>query len=269
VLRSLHTDNPNHGPALFMMNNGTIAPIRPSMGAWLSYGLGTENANLPTYVVLCPGRPVRFSEMWCSGFLPAEHQGTYINPTNLDPVRMFPYLRNSTLTASAQRRQLDLMRQLNEEHRETRGGDSALDARIQAMETAFRMQTTASDAFDIRREPERIRNTYGTSHYAHACLLARRLVERGVRFVQVYYGNGQPWDTHRNHNDTTRRLAKDIDQPTAALLLDLKQRGSATSSVSAPFRTRSTSTTSTPPCSTCWGSITRNSPIVTPAGISA
>ena len=225
VIRSMHTDNPNHGPALFLMNNGTITPTRPSMGAWFSYGLGTENADLPGFVVLCPGRPVRFAEMWSSAFLPGEHQGTYVNHSNLDPRQMVPFLRNSTLTPEEQRRQLDLMRRLNEEHAEERGGDPALEARIKAMETAFRMQSAASDAFDIGREPERIREEYGKTHFAHGCLLARRLAERGVRFIQVYYGDGQPWDTHRTHNETTRKLCQDIDQPMAALLTDLKRRG--------------------------------------------
>jgi hypothetical protein len=225
VLRSLHTDNPNHGPALFLMNSGSITPTRPSMGAWFSYGLGTENADLPGYVVLCPGRPVRFAEMWSSGFLPGEHQGTYINHTNLDPRQMIPHLRNTQLTSETQRRQLDLMRQLNEEHRARRGNEPDLEARIRAMETAYRMQTAATDAFDIQREPPRIRAEYGSGHFANGCLLARRLSERGVRFVQVYYGNGQPWDTHRTHNETTRNLCRDIDQPMAALLADLKRRG--------------------------------------------
>ncbi|HKB37345.1 MAG TPA: DUF1501 domain-containing protein [Gemmataceae bacterium] len=224
VIRSLHTDNPNHGPALFLMNNGTITPTRPSMGSWFLYGLGTENANLPGYVVLCPGRPVRFAELWASAFLPGEYQGTYINHTELDPRRMIPYL-HGTLPLEAQRRQLDLMRRLNERHLAGRGGDPALEARIKAMETAFRMQTAATDAFDIAREPARIRDEYGRGHFANACLLARRLAERGVRFVQVYYGNGQPWDTHRNHNETTRNLCRDIDRPIAALLTDLKRRG--------------------------------------------
>ena len=225
VIRSLHTDNPNHGPALFLMNNGSVTPTKPSMGAWLSYGLGTENAELPGYVVLCPGRPVRFSELWSSAFLPSEHQGTYINHSDLDPQRMIPFLRNTTATPEAQRRQLDLMRRLNEEHRAERGFDSALEARIQTMETAFRMQTAASDAFDIRREPTRVREMYGTGHFANACLLARRLAERGVRFTQIYYGNGQPWDTHSNHNESVRGLCRDIDQPIAALLTDLKRSG--------------------------------------------
>ncbi len=225
VIRSMHTDNPNHGPALYLMNNGSITPTRPSMGAWLSYGLGTENADLPGFVVLCPGRPVRFAELWSSSFLPAEHQGTYINHSDLNPRRMIPYLRNASLSPEAQRRQLDLMRRLNEDHLALRRSDSALDARIRSMETAFRMQVAATDAFDINREPPRIREEYGRGHFANACLLARRLAERGVRFTQIYYGNGQPWDTHRNHNATTRELCRDIDQPMAALLTDLKRRG--------------------------------------------
>lgn len=225
ILRSLHTDNPNHGPALFMMNNGTITPTRPSMGAWFTYGLGSENANLPAYVVLCPGRPVRFSELWSAGFLPGEFQGTYINHTELDPQKLVPYVRNSRLTPEPQRRQLDLMQTLNRRHQQQRPGEVALEARIQSLETAYRMQFAATDAFDIQQEPATIRAEYGTTHYANACLMARRLVERGVRFVQVYYGNGQPWDTHRNHNQSTRDLCKDIDQPTAALLEDLARRG--------------------------------------------
>jgi len=225
VLRSLHTDNPNHGPALLLMNNGTILPTRPSMGAWMSYGLGTENKNLPGYVVLCPGKPVRFSILWTSGFLPSEHQGTYINHSNLDPQKMIPYLRNSVLSPEAQRRQVELMRQMNQEHLAERGTDAGLEARIKSMETAFRMQFEASEAFDLEREPETVRREYGDGHFAHGCLLARRLCERGVRMTQVYYGNGQPWDTHNKHDETVRKLCRDIDRPIAALLSDLKRRG--------------------------------------------
>lgn len=225
VIRSMHTDNPNHGSALFLMNNGTITPTRPSMGSWMLYGLGSENADLPGYVVLCPGRPVRFAELWSSGFLPGEHQGMYINHTNLDPVAMVPNVRNTQTSREAQRRQLDLTQRLNREHAAAHGGDARFDARIQSMETAFRMQFAATDAFDLAREPATIRAEYGSSHYANGCLLARRLVERGVRLVQVYYGNGQPWDTHRDHDNSTKNLCKDIDQPTAALLNDLKRRG--------------------------------------------
>lgn len=225
VIRSLHTDNPNHGPALYMMNNGTIAPKRPSMGAWFLYGLGTENENLPGYVVLCPGRPVRFAELWNSAFLPAEFQGTYINHSDLDPQKMIPYLRNRSTSVDFQRKQLDLLRAVNEQHLATRNDDPVLEARIRSMEVAFRMQFEASDAFDLSRETRSIREEYGSGHFANGCLLARRLAERGVRFTQVYYGNGQPWDTHQKHTDTVRNLSHDIDQPIAALLTDLKRRG--------------------------------------------
>lgn len=225
VLRSLHADNPNHGPALLQMNNGTIVPTRPSMGAWFLYGLGTENPDLPGYVVLCPGRPVRFSILWNSAFLPSSYQGTYINHSKIDPATMIPHLSNSTLSAEEQRRQLDLLQQLNTAHMKTRGGRSILDARSQAIETAYRMQFQGSEAFDLNRESKETRSAYGSGHFANGCLLARRLVERGVRFVQVYYGNGQPWDTHSKHNETVPKLCQNIDQPIASLLKDLKQRG--------------------------------------------
>jgi hypothetical protein len=225
VIRSMHTDNPNHGPALFMMNNGTLTPNRPTLGAWMSYGLGSENQNLPNFVVCCPGRPVRFAELWSSGFLPGEHQGMYVNHSNLDPAAMIPFLSNSATSAADQKRQLELMRTLNEAHLAEREGDALLEARIRAMETAYRMQMEASDAFDINRESERTRDLYGRSPFSNGCLLARRLAERGVRFIQVYYGNGQPWDTHGKHNELTRKLAGDIDRPVAALLEDLRNRG--------------------------------------------
>ncbi len=225
VIRSMHTDNPNHGPALLQMNNGTITPTVPSMGSWLSYGLGTENQNLPAYVVLCPGRPVRFSVLWTSAFLPAEHQGTYINHKTLDPKQMIPYLRNARLDRATQARQLELMRQVNRRDLERRDRDPLLAARLKSMETAFRMQFAATDAFDLSRESRVVREAYGTRDFANGCLLARRLVERGVRFVQVYYGNGQPWDTHHGHNDKARSLCADIDRPISALLDDLDRSG--------------------------------------------
>jgi hypothetical protein len=225
VIRSMHTDNPNHGPALFLMNNGSIVPTRPTLGAWLSYGLGSENQNLPNFVVFCPGRPVRFSELWSNGFLPGEHQGTYINHSNLDPRKMIPFLENAKLSPANQTKQIELMRQLNQEHSNERNADPALEARIRSMETAYRMQLAASDAFDISLEPTKTREMYGKGHFANGCLLARRLAERGVRFTQLYYGKGQPWDTHSNHNASTRKLCQDIDQPIAALLTDLKNRG--------------------------------------------
>jgi hypothetical protein len=154
VLRSLHTDNPNHGPALFMMNNGTIAPLRPSMGSWMLYGLGSENENLPGYVALCPGRPVRFAELWTNSFLPARYQGTYVNHADLTPEKMLPFLKNPQLDTAAQREQLSLLQTLNAEHLADRVGEGALEGRIQALETAFRMQFAAGDAFDLARNME-------------------------------------------------------------------------------------------------------------------
>ncbi|MBT5926680.1 MAG: DUF1501 domain-containing protein, partial [Verrucomicrobia bacterium] len=225
VIRSLYSNNPNHGPALLMMNNGTITPSVPSMGAWLSYGLGTENENLPAYVVLCPGRPVRFSVLWNSAFLPSEHQGVYVNHSDLDVKKLIPFLRHPNMDLSSQRRQLELMSNFNRTHLESRQRDPVLEARIRSMETAFRMQTEAANAFNLGLEPENVRKMYGSSHFANGCLLARRMVERGVRFVQIYYGNGQPWDTHQDHDKNVAHLCRDIDQPMTALLKDLKQRG--------------------------------------------
>ena len=226
VLKSVYTDNPNHGPALLLMNNGTMTPKVPSMGAWLSYGLGRANANLPAYIVLCPGRPVRFSILWNSAFLPAQHQGVYLNHSSIEPEKMIPWLRNKQIAPSAQRRQLDLFKKLNQAHlKQHPEANAALDGRIKAMETAYRMQFAATDAFDINQESPHTRESYGQGHFANGCLMARRLAERDVRFIQVYYGNGQPWDTHNKHNEFTKNLAQSIDQPIAALLNDLKERG--------------------------------------------
>jgi hypothetical protein len=174
VIRSMYTDNPNHGPALFMMNNGTITPNRPTLGAWLSYGLGSLNANLPEFVALCPGRPVRFAELWSNGFLPAKHQGVYVNHTNLDPKQMIPFLQNGKWTPDKQAKQLELLRELNDQSEAQAGVDPQLESRIHAMETAFRMQVDAIDAFDIQKESESTREAYGKSHFANGCLSTRR-----------------------------------------------------------------------------------------------
>lgn len=225
VLRSTWTDNPNHGPALLLMNNGTILPTRPSMGSWLSWGLGSENRNLPSYVVLCPGKPVRFSILWTSAFLPGSHQGTYINHSVPTPEKLIPFLRNATAGRELQSAQVDLISRLNRHQLQRTGPDGQLEGRLQAMETAFRMQFTATDAFDLQQETKATRELYGDGHFAAGCLLARRLSERGVRFIQVYYGDGQPWDTHSDHNRQAENLARSIDRPIAALLQDLRQRG--------------------------------------------
>lgn len=225
IIRSTYTDNPNHGPALLLMNNGTILPTRPSMGSWMSYGLGSENSDLPPYIVLCPGKPVRFSILWTSAFLPGSHQGTFINHRDPTPAKLIPYLRNAHASKDQQSSQVALMTELNRMHLERSGPDGQLEGRLEALETAFRMQFTATDAFDLQQESKGTRESYGTGHFANGCLLARRLSERGVRFVQVYYGDGQPWDTHSDHNNQVRNLSRDIDRPMAALLGDLKQRG--------------------------------------------
>jgi hypothetical protein len=223
VIRSMHTDVPNHEPALLMMTSGNLQPIRPSMGSWLSYGLGTENQNLPGFVVLCPGKPVVGPQLWSNSFLPGVYQGCHIS--NLDPKKVIDHIENHYLTADGQRKQLDLLNELNRLHRDRRDGDDQLDARIQSLEMAFRMQTEATTAFDLSKETARVRDDYGKGYFADACLVARRMVERGVRTVQVFYGNGQPWDDHSNIEKGHRDKAKDSDRAIAALLRDLKARG--------------------------------------------
>ncbi len=228
VIRSMHTDVPNHEPGLLMMHSGNQQPIRPSLGSWVSYGLGTENENLPSYVVLCPGRPVVGPQLWSNSFLPGEFQGTAVDTSDLRVDRLIANLTHPSFSRQDQRRQLDLLARLNDLHRRGRPGDAALDAQIRAMELAFKMQIEASDAFDVTPEPRRIRDMYGESVFGQSCLLARRLAERGVRFIQVYYVTSkskQPWDTHQDNNGGHRRLCADSDRATAALLVDLKRRG--------------------------------------------
>lgn len=220
VVRSMYTFNPTHGPARSLMSSGNIAATRPSMGAWLDYGLGSENENLPGFVVLGGG-----GSDSRSGFLPSKHQGIALDSRQTDPEKMIRYLRNEQLTDAQQRRQLDLIQQLNQDHAASFGDDSILNARIQSMETAYRMQSEASDAFDVRDEPQSVRDQYGDSPFANGCLLARRLVERGVRSVHVYYGPGQPWDDHNRINQGLRERCPDMDKASAALIRDLKQRG--------------------------------------------
>ncbi len=223
VVRSMYTFNPTHTPARSLFHSGNIAATRPSMGSWLSYGLGSENQNLPSFVVLTPGGGG--GPGLRNGFLPSRHQGVAFDDSVTDPERMISNLRNRQLTPSVQRQQLDLIQQLNREHERTVGGDEILEARIQAMETAFRMQTEATDAFDLRGEPASVREQYGMTPYANGCILARRLVERGVRTVHVYCGGGQPWDDHNRINQNLRGRCPDMDRASAALIRDLKGRG--------------------------------------------
>jgi hypothetical protein len=223
VIRSMHTNVPNHEPGLLLMTCGNTQPVRPSMGSWLCYGLGCENQNLPGFVVLCPGKPVVGPALWSNSFLPGIYQGCHIS--NLDPKRVIDHIDNRSLSRPVQREQLDLINELNRMHRDDRAGDDQLNARIESLEMAFRMQTEAQEAFDVTRETEATRKLYGNSYFANACLTARRLVERGVRMVQVFYGSGQPWDDHGNIENGHRGKAKDSDVAIAALLKDLKQRG--------------------------------------------
>jgi hypothetical protein len=224
VVRSMYTTTPNHEPGLFMMNSGSQQPIRPSLGSWLTYGLGTENQNLPGYVVLCPGKPVVGPALWSNSFLPGIFQGTHVNNSSIDPARVIGHLNNSSLGSTSQRRLLDLMQQMNQKHLQQRAQDSQLESRIQSLEVAYRMQSEAQEAFDISRESESTRTDYGSGEFADGCLIARRMVERGVRMVQLYYGAGQPWDAHGDIMDH-RRDALKSDQPIAALIRDLKSRG--------------------------------------------
>jgi hypothetical protein len=224
IIRSMHTDTPSHEPGLLFMNSGNMQPIRPSMGSWLTYALGTENQNLPGFIVLCPGKPVVGPQLWSNSFLPGVFQGTHINNSSIDPTKLIQNVRNRYLTPAEQRRQLDLVQAMNRAHSEKRGAEDQLDSRIASLEMAYRMQGEAQEAFDIGRETAATRARYGDGEFANACLLARRLVERGVRVVQIYYGNNQPWDDHKDiglHADHAQKS----DRPIAALLLDLKSRG--------------------------------------------
>ena len=224
VIRSMHVERPNHEPSLLRLNTGHSIAGHPSMGAWLTYGLGTLNQNLPGYVVLCPGLPVIGPQLWSNGYLPGIHQGVHLPNNESVPEKLIQHLRNKELSSGEQRRQLDLMHALNKHNLAQEGADPQLEARISTMEVAYRMQAEATDAFDLTKETEATRERYGKGDFARGCLIARRLVERGVRMVQVYFGNQQPWDSHDdilNH----AKLAGESDAPMAALLQDLKTTG--------------------------------------------
>lgn len=225
VIRSMYAQVPNHEPSLMLMNCGDSVQARPSMGAWLLYGLGTENRNLPGFIAMCPGGlPIKDNENWQSAFLPGAYQGTYIDSQHTAVNRLIENIEHAHISSAQQRRQLDLLRRWNERHKAARF-DKRLDAQIQNYELAFRMQHEADEAFDISGEPRYIQESYGSGVHARQTLIARRLIERGVRYVQLWHGAGQPWDNHENIADNHRKLAGQLDQPIAALLTDLKQRG--------------------------------------------
>jgi hypothetical protein len=209
---------------MMLMNTGHKLAGRPSMGSWIVYGLGTENRNLPGFLALCPGYPVMGPRLWSSGFLPNIYQGTYIPNGERTPDKLVQFIRNEKLTRAEQEQQLGLLDRLNRLYLARSEGQPKIAAGIEAMEVAFRMQVEAPEAFDIEKETESTRVRYGDSEFGRGCLLARRLVERGVRMVQVYFGNSQPWDSHediRSH----KYLAKQADPAIAALLDDLKANG--------------------------------------------
>jgi len=226
VIRSMYADVPNHEPSLLLMNCGDGRLIRPSFGSWVTYGLGTENQNLPGFISMCPnGYPIQESQNWQSGFLPGIYQGTYIDTQHTDIDKLVQYIRNDFTSNKQQRKQLDLLFELNERHQQARSEDGSIEARIESFELAYRMQMEATDAFDVAREPLHIRDMYGPGVQARQLLIARRLLERGVRFIQLWHGEGQPWDNHDNIADGHRALAKQCDQGIGAFLKDLKQRG--------------------------------------------
>ncbi|MCA9025069.1 MAG: DUF1501 domain-containing protein, partial [Planctomycetaceae bacterium] len=226
VIRSMHADVPNHEPSLMLMNCGEGRQVRPSFGSWVTYGLGTENQNLPGFIAMCPGgMPITESANWRSAFLPGVYQGTHIDTKNTEIEKLIAHIRNDQLSLDEQRRQLNLVQALNQKHLAQRGTDPQLESRIQSFELAYRMQMEAANVFDISEEPKHIHEMYGKGVHGRQLLIARRLIERGVRFVQLWHGGGQPWDNHDDLEKNHRRLAGELDQPLAALLKDLKQRG--------------------------------------------
>jgi hypothetical protein len=226
VVRSMYADVPNHEPSLLLMNCGESRLVRPSMGSWLTYGLGTENLNLPGFIAMCPGGfPIVETQNWQSAFLPGVYQGTYVNTQHTEIDKLVENVRNRWLPKDAQRRQLHALAALNKLHKNQRGDGPELDARIHSFELAFRMQAEAAEAFDVSREPKHVLEAYGRGTQARQILIARRLIERGVRFVQVWHGQGQPWDNHDDIAENHKKLAGECDQAIGALLTDLKRLG--------------------------------------------
>ncbi|QDS93001.1 hypothetical protein FF011L_17560 [Roseimaritima multifibrata] len=226
VINSMHADVPNHEPSLMLMNTGESRQVRPSMGSWLTYGLGTENQNLPAFVAMCPGGyPIKESQNWQSAFLPGTYQGTYVDSSHSRIDQLIANIDNRRISRDSQRQELDFLQNLNAMHAGDREADGRLNSRIQSFELAYRMQSDAAEAFDVSREPEHVLKAYGEGTQAKQILIARRLVERGVRYVQLWHGAGQPWDNHDDLETAHKRLAGQCDQAIAALLSDLKRTG--------------------------------------------
>lgn len=224
LVRSMKTEAPDHPPGLLLMNCGHLREMRPSLGAWALYGLGTENQNLPGFVALCPGgTPVKADENWQAAFLPGIYHATFVD-TTADSRQYIQDLRNGRIGPAAQLRQMKLVEGLNRARIVRRPGEDLLETRLKAFELAFHMQTEASDAFDLSQEPAHVRQLYGETTHGNQLLLARRLLERGVRFIETFHGDGAPWDTHFENAPRQAGKCKEFDQPIAALLADLKAR---------------------------------------------
>ena len=230
VIRSCWTNGINHAGGVCQMNTCTDIAGRPSLGSWVNYGLGSANNNLPSFVVLCDnkGRPVNGPRNWGSGFIPASHQGVRIRGTSSEPIANL--VLPEKYTAERQQHALDLLNTFNRDHAAARPQQSELEARIRSYELAYRMQAEAPEAVDISKETPGTLSQYGvdekeTEAFGKNCLLARRLVERGVRFVQLYSGTGSKWDSHTAIEKNHSNLCRSMDKPVAGLLKDLKQRG--------------------------------------------
>jgi len=232
LIRSVYTTSNNHSPAIFQMNSGNMRPGNPSLGSWVTYGLGSENENLPAYIVMYDwrGGPIGGAPNWSSGFMPAAFQGTPFRSGNVPIVDLNP---PKWVDPHLQRAEVDLIQKMNQEHQESRAGNSDLDARIAAYELAFQMQTNAPEAVDISKESEATKKLYGvgektTDYFGRQCLIARRLVERGVRFIQLYSGGGhqqESWDAHYGLHENHSLHCAETDKPMAGLIEDLKARG--------------------------------------------
>ncbi len=232
ILRSLHGSNPAHGGALLKIHTGSDQFVRPSLGSSVTYGLGTENENLPAFVTICPTLAHGGVNNWGAAFLPAYCQGTPLGNASLSAsAAKVQHVRNDRITTEQQRRQLDLIAAMNRDHLETVGNDRALEGRLNAFELAFRMQSTMPEAQDLSTETQATKRLYGvddpvTEDFGRQCLLARRFLERGVRFVQVTHSDSEvQWDQHADLYHGHTKNAAEVDKPIAGFLADLKARG--------------------------------------------
>jgi hypothetical protein len=232
ILKACHCDGLNHVGGVTQMNTGSVLAGRPSLGSWALYGLGTVNRNLPGFVVLAdsPAEVAGGPRNWGTGYMPASYQGTMFRPGASPILNLSPPKTATSSPAARQEDKLALIAELNDLHRKARPGDADLDARLAAYELAYRMQASAPEVVDLSKESEGTKELYGlndkdTAEFGHRCLLARRLVERGVRFVQVYCGAGSAWDAHSDIEGNHTKLCMRADKPTAALLADLKRLG--------------------------------------------